>query len=133
MNIPKSDLRYEFMRGTGPGGQHKNKRETACRVTHIPTGIQSYSDRRSRLDSARQALEGLIEKLEDVLAEKRLSAKKRRRDSAIKNKKYIRTYDFKKGLVRDHRSGKTAPIKDVLGKGKIDLLRDENDLRELDV
>ncbi len=35
----------------------------------------------------------------------------------------IRTYMFHKGIVKDHRTNKTASIKDILQKGKIELLR----------
>lgn len=37
--VPASELRIERMRGHGRGGQRRNKVETACRVTHLPTGL----------------------------------------------------------------------------------------------
>lgn len=39
LEIKDSELRFEFMRSSGPGGQHVNKTESACRVTHLPTGL----------------------------------------------------------------------------------------------
>jgi protein subunit release factor A len=33
------EVRVETFKSSGPGGQHKNKRETAVRLRHIPSGI----------------------------------------------------------------------------------------------
>jgi len=55
--------------------------------------------------------------------EKLAKVKKARRDHAIHNTPTIRTYDDKKGIVIDHRTGKRASLKQVLGKGRLDLLQ----------
>lgn len=38
-SVRKADLKITYYRGSGPGGQNKNKRDTACRMKHLPTGI----------------------------------------------------------------------------------------------
>jgi len=119
----KSELKIEYMRGTGAGGQRKNKVATACRITHIPSGLSAYSDQRMQKDSRKSAMKDLLKKLGLRKDAKRAEAKKKRRDHAIHNEERIRTYDFKKGIVIDHRTGKKASLKEVLGKGRIDLLR----------
>ena len=44
-----TDITTEFVRGSGPGGQHRNKATTGVRLTHAPTGIQATAtERRSR-------------------------------------------------------------------------------------
>lgn len=59
--LPELELlkncRRENTRGSGPGGQHRNRVATAVRITHMPTGImgQAY-ERRSQKDNARVAL-----------------------------------------------------------------------------
>lgn len=122
MNIKPEDLKWEFMRGQGPGGQRKNKVSTCVRLTYIPTGTQVTIDGRSQTQNKAKALKLLQERLEALEAAKKALAKKARRDEAIKDGKYIRTYDYKRGIVTDHRTKQTASIKDVLIKGRFDLL-----------
>jgi len=62
--IPRRDVQIQFYRSSGPGGQRKNKVETAVRVTHIPTGIvASATEFRSQAQNRALAMERLQEKL----------------------------------------------------------------------
>ena len=55
-----SDCEIKRTRGSGPGGQHRNKVETAIVVTHIPSGITGQaSERRSQLANRNMAIERL--------------------------------------------------------------------------
>ncbi len=39
IKIKPEDLKIDFYRASGPGGQYVNKRETSVRITHLPTGL----------------------------------------------------------------------------------------------
>ena len=46
------------MRGSGKGGQNRNKRDTAVRITHFNSGAVGYSeDERSQLQNKKKAFE----------------------------------------------------------------------------
>jgi len=64
--------RFEFFRGSGPGGQHRNKVETGVRVHHLPTGLKAQaSERRSREQNRAEALKRLAALLERRLRRRR--------------------------------------------------------------
>ncbi|MYA40568.1 MAG: PCRF domain-containing protein [Gemmatimonadetes bacterium] len=44
MALPASEVRVETFRGSGPGGQHRNTRDTAVRAVHVPTGLAAVCD-----------------------------------------------------------------------------------------
>ena len=39
IEIKDSEIKLEFFRATGPGGQHRNTTDSAVRIRHLPTGI----------------------------------------------------------------------------------------------
>ena len=58
------DSRVEFVRGSGPGGQHRNKVETGVRLTHAPSGVVVVAtSERSQHRNREQAFERLAAKL----------------------------------------------------------------------
>ncbi len=120
--LDKKDLRIEAIRGQGPGGQHKNKTASCIRITHIPTGTQVIIDGRNQHQNKKKALKVLEERLDQRVADKKAAVKKAARDEKIKDNRYVRTYDFKRKEVRDHRTGKVAPLKLVLYEGHFEVL-----------
>lgn len=39
VSIDRTEVRVDTLRGTGPGGQHRNKTDSGVRLTHIPSGV----------------------------------------------------------------------------------------------
>ena len=55
-----AQCRQERFRVSGPGGQHRNKTDSAVRLTHVPSGVQGYaSERRSQHQNRAEALKRL--------------------------------------------------------------------------
>lgn len=121
--ISYDDIEFEFIKGKNKaGGQHRNKTSSCVRATHAPTGISVVIDDRNQHTNKKRAICELDRKVRDYYNGLKAQQKKNIRDEKIHNTKTIRTYDFKKNIVKDHRTGKVAPLKEVLGKGRIDLL-----------
>lgn len=60
--VPASDLRWDTFRSGGNGGQNVNKRDTAARVTHLPSGAVGVSrEQRSQHQNKVSALKKLTE------------------------------------------------------------------------
>lgn len=64
MQLRKNDVREDFYRSSGAGGQHRNKTDSAVRLTHKPTGIVvTASEQRSQHQNRAVAWERLRSKL----------------------------------------------------------------------
>ena len=60
----KRQVIVETYRSRGPGGQHKNKTETAVRLTHPPSGITvTATEHRSQAQNRKLAFERLQKRL----------------------------------------------------------------------
>lgn len=70
-NIEK-DTKVIFYKSSGPGGQRKNKRETAVKLHHIPTGIKTIATEfRSQSENKKQAFRRLKKKLTEFYKRKK--------------------------------------------------------------
>ncbi len=63
--IEENDIKIEFYKASGPGGQHRNVTETAVRIRHLPTGIVvQASESRSQARNREIAMKRLLMALE---------------------------------------------------------------------
>lgn len=63
-DVTKKDLKIEYLRGSGNGGQKRQKTSSACRIHHIPTGLIGYAeDTRSQSTNRELAFNRLVTKL----------------------------------------------------------------------
>ena len=78
------DLKIDYYRGSGPGGQHRNTSETGVRITHLPTGIVvTATESRSRHMNQQRAMARLEEKLAARLRKRRPRIKTRPGKAAV--------------------------------------------------
>jgi peptide chain release factor 1 len=118
----EKECSVRYTKGSGPGGQHRNKVETCVIVVHKPTGLQEKcEDGRSKLANYKLAMQRLEKKVEEHHNKIKLEKMSALRLEKIKNAKVIRTYNFNRNSVKDHRTGKIADLNRVLN-GELDLI-----------
>ena len=92
LSIPDllKQVKFEFARRSGPGGQHRNKVETAIEILYLPTGTTAQAtERRSQHENKKVAFQRLrvnlaIEVRSDVQRDQAVSSLWRSRTSGGK-------------------------------------------------
>ena len=105
IKIDPRDLDWKFTRGTGPGGQHKNKTDSCVNLTHIPTGIKVKVDGRSQWSNKEVALTVLRNRIKaknkSAYISKMSAIRKQQAGSGMRGDK-VRTIRIRDDIVVDH-------------------------------
>jgi len=126
IEIDEKDLKVEFSRSSGPGGQNVNKRETAVRIVHLPTNLSASADgERSQAQNKEKALSILKGKIFKALEDKRIEKQEGMyvsKTTEVTWGNQIRSYvlhPYK--MVKDHRTNvETSDVDAVLEDGELD-------------
>ena len=124
VEINEDDLRIDFYRARGAGGQHVNKTSSAVRITHEPTGVVvQCQNERSQHKNRAQAMKMLKAKLYMLERQKRDAelAKLYGNKGEIAWGNQIRSYVIQPyQMVKDHRTNFQASNVDAVLDGEID-------------
>ena len=135
VEINEKDLKIDYYRSSGAGGQHVNKTESAVRITHIPTGIVvECQNERSQIKNRESAMQVLKARLYDYyrsLQESEYAQNRRMQVGTGDRSERIRTYNYPQGRVTDHRIGMTLYSLDAFLDGDIGEMIEA--LREADM
>ena len=124
VDIDMDDVRVDYYRASGAGGQHINKTSSAVRMTHEPTGIVvQCQNERSQLQNKEQCLKMLRAKLFELEQEKKEEelAKLEGVQQKIEWGSQIRSYVFQPyTMVKDVRTNAEIGNVQAVMDGEID-------------
>jgi len=123
-SVTKKDLIRQTFRSGGKGGQNQNKVESGVRFIHPPSGARGEArDSRDQGRNERSAFLRLIHTPEfqswhksetSRLLGRNLEVAERVRTDAGFGANKIRTYNFDRHQMTDHRTGKDYRLEDVM-------------------
>lgn len=122
--INSRDLKIDTYKASGPGGQYVNKRMTAVRITHLPTGtiVTSQTERnlQQNKENALSILEARMLEKKIKEEEKKLKDERKTQIGKAERAEKIRTYNFPQNRVTDHRIKKSFHNIEEIMEGKLE-------------
>lgn len=118
IRVSAADVEWRATRGSGAGGQHRNKTNSAIDLVHLPTGIAVHCEsQRSQHQNRAIAHERLAARLADAARTEQHATRAQQRrgqvGSGMRGDKR-RTIRCQDGVVVDHPTGRTWRLREYL-------------------
>lgn len=128
LEINPTDLKIDYFRASGAGGQHINKTESAVRITYLPTNVVvECQDERSQHKNKDRAMKILRSRIYEALQEEqneKIASERKMQVGTGDRSERIRTYNYPQGRFTDHRINLTIyRLEDILN-GNLDEVFD---------
>lgn len=128
LEINPTDLKIDYFRASGAGGQHINKTESAVRITYLPTNVVvECQDERSQHKNKDKAMKILRSRIYEAMQEEqsaKIASERRMQVGTGDRSERIRTYNFPQGRLTDHRIGLTIYRLEDMMNGSLDEVFD---------
>jgi peptide chain release factor 1 len=112
INLDMQDVEIRTCRGSGAGGQHRNRTESAVQITHKPTGIRvrcegERSQRQNKDDALRLLQARLQEQVKIAASNERAQDRKDQVGTGMRGDKVV-TIAVQRDSVTHHETGKST-------------------------
>ena len=128
LEINPTDLKIDYFRASGAGGQHINKTESAVRITYLPTNVVvECQDERSQHKNKDKAMKILRSRIYEAMQEEqsaKIASERKLQVGTGDRSERIRTYNFPQGRLTDHRIGLTIYRLEDMLNGNLDEVFD---------
>ena len=118
VQLRDSDIEWQACRGSGPGGQNRNKVNSAVQIWHRPTGImvrcESERAQYQNRQTALAMLRARIWQVKQASADQAQAASRREQVGSGQRGDKRRTIRTQEGQVVDHVTGRRWRLKEYL-------------------
>jgi len=116
IHLTKKDFKLEWYSGSGAGGQHRNKHQNCCRITHIDSGmVERGTESKSRVSNQRTAFTRLAKRIIPWIMNKHDTKEPI-------NTEIIRNYNEPRNEVHDKASGLKMPYTKIIVAGNAEKM-----------